>query len=86
MTHWTAESYRTVSTEHTYVLSLLSVLHVDFPWTCSGRVDCIHFMTLTNLLNNFIIIIIVYIFLETVLYTFFISTILNGNYIIIFGV
>ena len=42
--------------------------------------DCINVMTLTNFFNYFII---VYIFLETLLYTVFITTILNGNYIII---
>ena len=46
---------------------------------CSGWVDCIHFMTLTNVLNYIIIVIIVYTFWK--LYTIFITTILNGNYI-----
>ena len=40
-------------------------------------------MTLTNFLNYFITIIIVYTFLETLLYTVFITAILNSNYIII---
>ena len=32
------------NTENTYFQSLL--IHVDFSWTCSGWIDCIHFMTL----------------------------------------
>ena len=46
--------------------------------------DCIHFMTLTNCFNYFIIIIIVYTSLETLLYAVFITAILNGNYSISF--
>ena len=44
--------------------------------------DCIHFMTLTHFF--YLIIIIVYKFLETSLYTIFITTLFNGNYIILF--
>ena len=39
--------------------------------------NCIHFMTLTYFFNYFIII--VYTFLETLLYTVFITTLSNGN-------
>ena len=44
--------------------------------------DCINFMTLTHSFTYFIII-TVYNFLETLLYTVFITTLFNGNYIII---
>ena len=46
-----------------------------FSWTCSGLYTC--YDTLI------VIFIIVYTFLETVVYTVFITTLSNGNYIIL---
>ena len=54
--------------------SLLCVIHVNFPSDMYTFYD-----------NNsfFIIIIIVYTFLQTLFYTIFITTLFNGNYIIL---
>ena len=62
---------------------------MDFSWTCSGRIDCIHFMKLILKLFSYNTsrCFIVYTLLEeSLLYTdngvtVFINTIMNGNYI-----
>jgi len=42
----TISVFKTALKTHRSFQSLLWVIYVDFSWTCSGRIDCIHFMTL----------------------------------------